>query len=290
MKYTISEVVYYLSHRLPAMIKGKYLYHNLVRVHWGRGMNNFGDCLSPDILKYYGLTPVFVSNDADADILLAGTILQWVDESFSGFIVGTGGLVRHSFKNATICAVRGPLTYKHLLSYRDVDAVSYGDPGLLMSFVYPEKVERKYDLGIIPHFVDWNTDCVNNWRNMFKDYKNVIFISPIGKPKDVIKKIKSCHHIVSSSLHGLIIADAFHIPNMRFVNRQTMSVGHDYKYDDYYSSLEIDSTFLEVNGKESLEVLLKSTTLKPISKVEQLQQNLHKIMCDFASTKKRDRM
>lgn len=283
MKYSISEIIYYFFYRLPAIIRGKYICRNLVKVHWGRGLNNFGDCLSPDILRYYGLTPVYVPDDKMSDVLLAGTILQWVDETFEGCIIGTGGLVRHSFKNANVLAVRGKLTHKHFLNFRNVGNVRYGDPGLLMSLVYPEEVEKKYDLGIIPHFVDWDTDCMNRWRAKFRKNPNVIFISPIGKPKDVIKKIKSCRNIVSSSLHGLIIADAFQIPNMRFVNRQTMCEGHDYKYDDYYSSLDIDSAFIEVDGEEDYNTLLNSTTLKPISKIECLQKDLNEVMCEFAS-------
>lgn len=190
MKYSIKELVYYFICRLPATIKGRYIMHNIVKVHWGRGLNNFGDCLSPDILKYYGLTPVYVPNNRDADVLLAGTILQDVDESFKGYIIGTGGLVRHSFKNATISAVRGKLTYNHLLNYCNLKNISYGDPGLLMSYIYPDEVKKKYDLGIIPHFVDWDTECTDAWRNSFQKFRNVLFISPIGSPKDIIKKLK----------------------------------------------------------------------------------------------------
>ena len=286
MKYSISEILYYFFHRLPAIIKGKYLYHNLVKVHWGRGLNNFGDCLSPDILRYYGLTPVYVPDDKNSDVLLAGTILQWIDETFEGCIIGTGGLARHSFNKAKILAVRGKLTHEHFLCFRDIGHVAYGDPGLLMSLVYPQEIEKIYELGIVPHFVDWDTECMKIWREKFRMNDNVIFISPIGNPKDVIEKIKSCHNIVSSSLHGLIIADAFHIPNMRFVNRQTMCEGHDYKYDDYYSSLDIDSTFIEVDGREDYSTLLNSTTLKPVNRIATLQNELNDIMCKFASQMK----
>ena len=277
MKWSIKELTYYFFHRLPAIIKGKYLCHNLIKVHWGRGLNNFGDCLSPDILKHYGLTPVYVPNEKKSDIVLAGSILQWIDSDYCGYIVGTGGdNIKYSFPNAKVLAVRGEKTLANL-EYKN-NKVILGDPGFLMSYVFPEKVHQKYDLGIIPHFVDWNTENINNWRNSFKK-ENILFINPLGNPKDIITKIKKCKCIVSSSLHGLIIADTFHIPNIRFVDRQTMpTLFYDYKFEDYYSSLGINENCIEITGKETVEELIKQTTLKPIEKIESLKQGLDNIM------------
>ena len=51
VRYLI-ELGFYFFCTLPRIIWGK-LHGNLVRVHWGRHLNNFGDCLTPDILKYY---------------------------------------------------------------------------------------------------------------------------------------------------------------------------------------------------------------------------------------------
>ena len=292
-RYSIKEILYYLFYRLPSIIKGKYLYHNLVKVHWGRGLNNFGDCLSPDILKHYGLTPVYVPNQMDADIILAGSILQWVNPKYKGIIIGTGGDdVQYSFNSASVLAVRGKLTHNNFRTHNDYKSVVYGDPGLLMSYVYPNIVEKKYDLGIVPHFVDWNTDCIKNLRRRFKDNPHVVFISPIGSPKYVIEQIKKCRHIISSSLHGLIIADAFHIANMRFVNRETMpTYFYDYKFDDYYSSLNIESETIDINTyieeDDILSLLINSTTLKDVDKIESLKKTLNELMILVSKTFKK---
>lgn len=293
MKYSVKEIFYYIFHRLPSIIKGKYLYHNLIKVHWGRGMNNFGDCLSPDILKHYGLTPVYVPNQKDADVILAGSILQLINPDYNGIIIGTGGDdFSYSLNSASILAVRGKLTHKNFKGHRDYASIVYGDPGLLMSYVYPDIVEKKYDLGIIPHFVDWNSDCINNLRIQFKDNANVVFISPIGSPKDVIAQIKSCKHIVSSSLHGLIIADAFHIPNKRFVNRETMpTYFYDYKYDDYYSSLDYNEECIDIQTyiqeKDLFSKLINLTTQKDVEKIESLKTGINNLMIQIAATFRR---
>lgn len=280
MRYSLKEIFYYCGCRLPLIIKGRYITHNLIKVHWGRGLHNFGDCLQPDILKHYGLTPVYVSQK-DADIILAGSILQWISKDFKGYIIGTGGdNFKYEFPNAKILAVRGKLTLSNILSC--TENIKLGDPGLLMSYVFPEKCEIKYKLGIIPHFIDKKSEIMLNWKARFGP--DVLFIDVQKSPKQVITEIKQCASIISSSLHGLIIADAFHIPNMRFVDRYTMpSPFYDYKFDDYYSSLDCKSLFIEVNGQETVACLIKSVTLKPTDRIRSIQDNLDHIMIEVAN-------
>lgn len=278
MNYSYKEIFYYFKHRLPSIIKGKYIKQNLIKVHWGRGLNNFGDCLQPDILKYYGLTPVYVPSINKSDIILAGSILQWVSNNYSGYIIGTGGdNIKYYFPDATILAVRGNLTLSNILGR--TAKIQLGDPGLLMSLVYPQKEVIRYKLGIVPHFVDKNQNVIKKWRDRFGS--EVLFIDVLKSPKEVIKNIKQCSSIISSSLHGLIIADAFHIPNIRFVDRNTMPTSfYDYKFHDYYSSLDCENCCLEVSGEETLTELVNSTTLKPKDKIKLIQQSLDQIMVE----------
>lgn len=276
-KYAIKELIYSVVVRLPNYIIGKYIKRNLILVHWGRGLNNFGDCLSPEILRHYGLTPVYVSSLNKSKIILAGSILQWVDISYNGVIIGTGGdKMKYDFPNATIYAVRGELT---LLNFPEEkrSKIALGDPGLLMPLVYPEPIKKKYRLGIIPHFVDNEEEFILLWKDKFGNEAEIINV--LDSPKSVIRKIKQCEHIVSSSLHGLIIADAYHIPTLRFVNRRTMP-GHfyDYKFEDYASSLNCMYNVIEPTGKESLEELISLTTLKPVQVIQNLQKNLDNII------------
>ena len=65
-------------------------------------------------------------------------------------------------------------------------------------------------------------------------------------------------NVISSSLHGLIIADAYGIPNAR-VNISNKLIGGDFKFKDYCMSVgrEIDLGFQ----------LYKNTTLKEISEL-----------------------
>jgi pyruvyltransferase len=51
----------------------------------------------------------------------------------------------------------------------------------------------------------------------------------------VLTEIAQCRCILSSSLHGLIAADSFHIPNLHIVFSDR-PLGDGYKFDDYYSA------------------------------------------------------
>lgn len=276
LKTRITEICYLIFSRIPKILIGKYFKKNLIFVHWGRHLNNFGDCLSPDILKYYGLTPVYVPNIKKANIVLAGSILQWTPSDYRGIIVGTGGdNQNYSFPNAEILAVRGKLTLQNIQPPNK--NIKIGDPGLLMPYVYPEIIQKKYNLGIISHFVDKDETFIKRWKEAFGTH--VLFIDVLRAPKKVIEEIKQCEHIISSSLHGLIIADAFHIPNARIVCRNTMPTSfYDYKFDDYYSSINCESNYIEVIGEETIDELIKQTTIKPIDVIDEIKTDLNEIM------------
>ncbi len=268
-KINIRELLYYLIIKLPCIIVGK-IKGNLIYTHWGRGLNNFGDCLSVDILKFYGFTPVY-SQQIDSDIILAGTILQWVPKHYKGIILGAGAdNVKLEFPNAQILGVRGYLTLKNLNIL--AENVVLGDPGLIMNLVYPQPIKFQFELGIVPHFVDKSHPIIKKWKDRFGG--KCVIIDVQNRPKTVIDQIKRCKAIVSSSLHGLVIADSFNIPNVRFVIRDTMpTYFYDYKFDDYYSALNCRPVLIEAKGNETLEYILLKMNIHT-DQVYQLQNKL----------------
>lgn len=281
MKINLKEISYLLINRIPRSLIGKYISHNLVKLHWGRNLNNFGDCLQPYIAKHYGLLPVYVPTKSKADIIMQGSILQLIDPNYNGYILGTGGDdFNYSFPRAKVIAVRGKLTKRNITP--PSDDIILGDLGLLMANIFPSVEEKKYKLGIVLHFVDINTLVEKQYSQNFKNNK-VLFINVLQSPKKVIRQIKQCENIISSSLHGLIIADCFGIPNIRIVNRDTMPTHfYDYKFEDYYSSLEVKSDFLEVDGSESIKDLIDSCKLRNPRKVSDLIAGLDNAMKNLA--------
>lgn len=282
MKLNFKELAYWAFVRMPITFWGRYVKRNLVKVHWGRGLNNFGDCLQPDTLKYYGLTPVYVPSLAKADIIMAGSIMQLIPSDYKGYIIGTGGNhVSYDFPCAKIMATRGFLSRK-CLPLHITNSCKLGDCGLLVKLVYNEPIEQKYYLGIVCHFVDLHNEAVALIARNYSD--RVLIISPLDAPRNVVKKIKSCMHIVSSSLHGLIVADAFGIPSRRWVDRTTMEQTeyYEFKFNDYYSSLGIENNPIELKGDESPECLAQNTRIMPSERINMMVSDLDKAMKIFA--------
>jgi hypothetical protein len=55
--------------------------------------------------------------------------------------------------------------------------------------------------------------------------------------EEVFRAIHSCDFILSSSMHGLIVADAFSVPNRRV--RLSAGIISDFKFVDYYSAFSL---------------------------------------------------
>lgn len=270
-------MVYFAGVRIPGSLVGL-CRGNLIKVHWGRGLNNFGDCLQPDILKHYGFTAVYAPQ-RKSDVVLAGSILQWVPSDYKGIIIGTGGDAKdYDFPNAHIVGVRGELSLSRLKQRSDVGVV--GDPGLIMNRVFSAGVEKTHKIGVVPHFVDKDHAVIQKWAGRFG--RDCLVIDVLRSPREVIDDIKRCDYILSSSLHGLIIADAFDIPNARFVIRDTMPTDfYDYKFEDYYSSLASVDMPVEANGNETLDDLIKMTRLHT-EEVRVLQQRLDQALSSLS--------
>lgn len=90
-------------------------------------------------------------------------------------------------------------------------------------------------MGFIPHYIDYNLPHVIRFR---EEHPEILFIKFEGYTswQDVIEQINSCQSIVSSSLHGLIVSDAYRIPNVRIVLSDNI-VGGDFKYKDYMAGV-----------------------------------------------------
>ena len=66
---------------------------------------------------------------------------------------------------------------------------------------------RDIELGVIPHHTDTTLASRPKWYGAWKTE----VINPACDPLAVVKMIGRCQRVVTSSLHGLIIADAFGI-------------------------------------------------------------------------------
>lgn len=154
-----------------------------------------------------------------------------------------------------ILAVRGPKTRQWLLD-RGIDCpLVYGDPALLIPKIYsPQKLQQHYKLGIIPHYDDYDCPLLDN----LKADNEVLFIRMEGYDKwtDVLDQIVSCDYIASSSLHGLIMAEAYGISNLWISVTDKLLGGH-FKFHDFFLSIGNDRPFpFPINKDTTKEEIL----------------------------------
>lgn len=148
---------------------------------------------------------------------------------------------KFKYKDVRILSLRGQLTKERVekILSREVD-VPLGDGGLLAER-WIGKVPKKHKIGIIPHFKEQDSPMVNK---LLEFYEDAVIINLRNTPAEVIKQIGECENILSSSLHGLIVADSYHIPNchIMFYKFGEKMMGDGYKFSDYYSSYGLEDT------------------------------------------------
>lgn len=137
-----------------------------------------------------------------------------------------------SRKPRRIHAVRGPLSAKRLADLGVPEPRVWGDPAALMPLLYAPQITPMHELGIVCHFRE--KEAIGEMMSHFLgDYKA---IDIEGGLKPVVDEIRSCRLIASSSLHGLILADAYGIPSL-WIRITRQPLGDGFKFRDYFSSV-----------------------------------------------------
>lgn len=240
-------------------------------VYWN--VPNFGDILSPFIVErlsgkeiqhrecYRGLRYVFletlkrltgyikkplssINYPFQNNIHAVGSIVSWGNGSStiwgSGFMNESDG-----FKGeAKVLAVRGEYTNEKLQKMGFSGSNVYGDPALLLPLLYEPKSNKDYKLGIIPHMSE-----VDYFINNYGDTNKIIDLRTFDVER-IIDEICSCEYILSTSLHGIIVAHAYGIPALWIKKHYINTDG--FKFRDYFSSVHIDI----YDGFESFEELI----------------------------------
>lgn len=187
---------------------------------------------------------------------VVGSILQWI-ETKNAVVWGSGYLHEDRtipIEPKEIYAVRGPLSADKIADQFGYTTNIYGDPAALYSLYYKPKITKKYDLGIIPHYVDYKY-----FKKHYKKSDNIRIINIRSDTNELIDDVLSCKNIASSSLHGLIIAEAYHIPTV-WMSWMSPSID-DFKYYDYYSSIRCDKEKMIVTKDTSPEDIISQAEL-----------------------------
>ena len=208
-----------------------------IRCSKDSGERNLGDDLAPHILTYAlqrNALTLESPTKKSSHLYSVGSILLL---GYQNTVVWGSGILtapssartffhRALFRKLDIRAVRGPLTRDVLLRLGHQCPEVYGDPGCLMPLIYKPEVEKTLDYLVIPHYLaqkelEDNIPAQNIISMMTDDYRAVI------------DKICSAKKVIASSLHGIILAEAYGVPAIFLQHRPKH---FDFKYSDYYQS------------------------------------------------------
>lgn len=169
--------------------------------HRSPSPGNLGDALTPIILEALSL-PVEWASKAVADMVACGSV---IDATRPGMYVwGAGAMSKDSRPDpeAYYYAVRGPLTERIVELAGGICSGAIGDPALLLPGFHDDPIEQRWHRGFVRHYADDGPP----------DDDAVVEISPVGEPLAIVDQIRECWSVVSSSLHGLVVAEAYEIP------------------------------------------------------------------------------
>lgn len=161
---------------------------------------------------------------------------------------------------------------KNKLGHLDSDRITVGDPGLLTSVVAksPQIAARNARYGVILHH-RFSDD--EELKRKF-DHLPVEFIDiRTGDIDHFSSQLLSYDAILSQSLHGLVIADSFGVPNV-WLRLEELHTGGDFKFLDYFSSVGRDC-FTNITGiPESVLEIDSKISAAPSRRVIEVQKNI----------------
>ena len=242
-------------------LKGVPSKRNAVNIE-GEPLLNVGDSLGPAIVSWMlegrGLDPA-ARVEKTGHLMTVGSIVSF--GLFDAVIWGSGirdpkapRIIRQKKKylhrRFDIRAVRGPLTRKALLDSGYSCPAVYGDPAILMPLIYPAENHGKgQEIGVILHYKTAIAQASGgNGAERLLPVPDALthpyhlrFIDPRTTDyKTFIDAICRSKLVISSSLHGIILAEAYGIPaiflNFGVDEQQT-------KYEDWYLSTNRKTAF-----------------------------------------------
>ncbi|MFM2596695.1 polysaccharide pyruvyl transferase family protein [Vibrio fortis] len=211
---------------------------------------NWGDALNAYLFEKIANKNVARVNRKVANHVLGiGSILSAATSKSvvagSGFISSDANI---SIQPKAIVCVRGPKTRARLLELGFDCPESYGDLALCLPKLYNPKVNKKYKVGVIPHFKDVDNKMIRRLCDM----KQVKEIDVRSETEDFINQLLECEVILSTSLHGIIAADAYNIPNL-WASVSNGIIGGNFKFEDYFNSVgRINAEPLKIDSELEL--------------------------------------
>lgn len=261
----VNTILFLLSSKEDKILINSWITFSFRRVK----KNNWGDDINYWLLKELSGKKIFNISDMFSNwlpknvecVMPIGSIIEYLGNE-SSIIWGSGaqnGSEKLEVTPKRVLAVRGPRTRELLLSKGIQCPEIYGDPSLLLCKIYKPSLEKKYRIGIIPHYVDSSNPIIKDFAKGRNDVI-IINMNNYKRWQYIPDAINQCELIISSSLHGLIISDSYNIPNV-WVSFSDKIKGGKFKYLDYFDSVGRKSRNpISIDNKEGFILALEEVS------------------------------
>ena len=198
--------------------------------YWNES-NNLGDILSPVVVNYMlglkNIKPDTKINEKKHLYAIGSVLTAGIQDAtvWGSGILNAKLTYRLEKRKLDVRAVRGPVTRAILMDYGYTVPEVFGDPAILMPEIYeavPLKKRKKY--GLITH-----KDYILNEK--YEEDKIVRLNICTDDYRSFLNQLVSVDVVISSSLHGIILAEAYGVPAILLKPQMDII-----KYYDYYYS------------------------------------------------------
>ncbi|WP_235038239.1 polysaccharide pyruvyl transferase family protein [Microbacterium sp. 18062] len=167
--------------------------------------------------------------EASARLITVGSIMRMGTEGDVVWGTGVSGksLSRGAFPRLDVRAVRGPISARHLRNSGNEVPDIFGDPALLIPSLWSD-----LELGIRRRST--GTVFVPNLFDAPVFPKEAL--NPRGRFLDKIRVIASADLVIASSLHAIVIAEAYGVPVVPVSGSEP-----ELKYHDYFEGTQRDA-------------------------------------------------
>ena len=200
----------------------------------GKPIKNYGDQINEYVLQQLAVDYEWALPN-QAELVVCGSVLEHLPANYSGTVCGAGKLLESSKLNlsdARVFALRGKLSLSGV-SMPHKEKVVLGDPGLLLPLWVRQQTAR-YPVGVMPHYAD---------KELWQRFSYGHYIDPTQSVHKITEEIGACRRLITSSLHGAVVADAYQIPRQLELPNLGPKDGGDFKFRDYASIYDTDPHF-----------------------------------------------
>lgn len=241
-------------------------------------VKNVGDLISPYLVQRITNRKTHRPHTAVMPRLLGvGSIFS--SATRNAYVWGSGLMspehARFEISPERVSAIRGKRTRDFLHKSYDLKKdLALGDPALLMPMFYnpvPPAIKDE-KIGIIPHYVDFELA-----KRMTSEMGAAItLINVQQEPESFIDELISCTVVMSSSLHGLILADTYQVPNAWIAMSNNIS-GGSWKFHDYYTTTDNEGPrmFCIRSASDIYDLIVANETPFQVSRFQEKLSDLY---------------